>query len=210
MGHNIYIVTRFKYSVELDPVIRDADPRWPVTSAVSGNVRPVATPNDQSLACGLGFDQRRVPRELPEPEAVVQPACRRVSRRALADDCCVSGPGGSRKVHAVQHHRPCQPSPPVARMCSDGLELDGLVRFIEPHDRRGGHCPVWCLHQNMQVATVSRGLPDVLIALGRVRRGSPGVHMRPDRGFRPGLVGGAEPEPRPAVPAAPHRRGPAR
>src|SRR5580693_30969 len=26
MGHNIYIVTRFKYSVELDPVIRDADP----------------------------------------------------------------------------------------------------------------------------------------------------------------------------------------
>jgi hypothetical protein len=31
-------------------------------------------PNDQSLARGLGFDQQRVPRELPEPEAVVQPA----------------------------------------------------------------------------------------------------------------------------------------
>src|SRR5450755_450354 len=28
-------------------------------------------PNDQSSARGLGFDERRVPRELPEPDAVV-------------------------------------------------------------------------------------------------------------------------------------------
>jgi hypothetical protein len=48
---------------------------------------------------------------------------------------------------------------------------------------------------NVQVAAVRRGLPDVLIALGRVGRGSPGIDMSPDRGLRPSLVGGAEPEP---------------
>ena len=43
-------------------------------------------------------------------------------------------------------------------------------------------------------AAIGRRLPDALVALGRVRRGSPGVQMGLDHGLRPGLVGGAEPE----------------
>jgi hypothetical protein len=97
--------------------------------------------------------------------------------RTLADDRRVSGPGRPRQVHPVQHHRPGQPELPVARMRSDRLEPDGLVRLVEPHDRRGGHCSVRRLHQDVQVAAIGRRLPDTLIALGRVRRGSPGVHM---------------------------------
>jgi protein-tyrosine-phosphatase len=37
--------------------------------------------DDQSSARGLGLDERRVPRELPEPDAVVQPARLGMPRR---------------------------------------------------------------------------------------------------------------------------------
>lgn len=151
-------------------------------------------PNGQSSARSRGFDERRVPGQLPEPDAVIQPARLRMPRRAQAGDRHVSGPGRRAPDASVQKHRPSQPQTPVVRMCPDRLELSGPVHIVELRDRRGCDRSVRRLHQNVQVAAVRCRPSNALVGLFRVRRGSPGVRMCLDRGLRPGLIGGAEPK----------------
>jgi len=150
------------------------------------------------------LDERRVPCERPEPNAVVQPARLRVPRRPQTDDGHVSGPGLSRELHPVQERiavrapdagspdasRPARTRPVLLASSSHMIVDAAMVPF-----RR--------LHQDVEVAAIRGRPPDALVALGGVSRRSPGVHVRLDRGLRPGLVGGAEPETRPAAPAAP-------
>jgi hypothetical protein len=77
----------------------------------------------------------------------------------------MSDPGRPRQMHPMQEHRRPQPQTPLARTGLDRLELSGLVRLVEPHDRRGCQPSVRRLHQDMQVAAIRRRLPDTLVAL---------------------------------------------
>jgi len=84
-------------------------------------------PERPVLSLRSWFDERRVPRQLPEPGAVEQPARLGMPRCTRAGSRHMSGPGRPRQMHPMQEHRCAQPQTPLARTGLDRLELSGLV-----------------------------------------------------------------------------------